>query len=124
VLHRVREHGGKRINGWMIWEADDFDEAEFHCVWQNPDGQLVDVTPRVDREERILFLADPATRLARGPSGGMMQPVNRTSNPEIPYVAGMQAWDKPFGENVLDPMTRAYVAGLGFSDPFAVCDDP
>src|ERR1700676_161605 len=53
VLHRVRHHGGKRVNGWVIWESQPFDEAEFHCVWQNPEGDLIDVTPRNDHEEFI-----------------------------------------------------------------------
>jgi hypothetical protein len=29
VLHRVRAHGGQRVNGWIIWECAMFAEAEF-----------------------------------------------------------------------------------------------
>ncbi len=123
VLHCVRVHGGKRINGWLIWESAPFDDAEFHCVWENPEGELLDVTPRKDGEERILFLPDPATRLGRGPNGGIMQPVNRTSLPEARYLVAMQAWDTPFAEIILNAETRRYMSDLGFDDPFVVCDD-
>lgn len=41
VLHRVRHHGGRRVNGWIIWESQPLDEAEFHCVWESPEGSLV-----------------------------------------------------------------------------------
>lgn len=35
-----------------------FAEAIFHTVWKAPDGRLVDVTPRMDLEKRLLFVPD------------------------------------------------------------------
>ena len=35
-------------------------EAVHHAVWHRPDNTLADVTPKVDGEQRILFLPDPA----------------------------------------------------------------
>jgi hypothetical protein len=37
-----------------------FLEAEFHAVWRDPDGRLIDVTPVPTAIDRILFLADPS----------------------------------------------------------------
>ena len=56
----VRSKGGQIAYGWTIWIWPRvlFD-AEHHAVWQKPDGTLVDITPKADREKRILFLPDP-----------------------------------------------------------------
>lgn len=53
------------VHGWMIWQLvePDFIEAEFHAVIRL-DGALLDITPRLDEEERILFVPDH-TRSAR-----------------------------------------------------------
>ncbi len=57
---QVQEHGGQVIVGWAIWEWPDVViEAEYHAVWQSPDGQLVDVTPKDPPVKRVLFLRDP-----------------------------------------------------------------
>ena len=51
-------NGGKQINGWTIWQrANILIEFEAHAVWQNSDGDLIDITPH-DREGQILFLPD------------------------------------------------------------------
>jgi len=123
VLHRVREHGGERLNGWMIWEAPGlFAEGEFHCVWRSPDGDLVDVTPRRDGEARILFLPDPATRLTRGPNGGIIQPANRTTMPHMPFAIFGRPYPHAAGENMVDATARAHALRLGYPDPLVVCD--
>jgi hypothetical protein len=45
--------------GWQLWEWPNvLIEAEFHAVWHAPDGRLIDVTPKTDNEEKILFVAD------------------------------------------------------------------
>lgn len=56
---KVHESGGAVQHGWAIWEWPGvMIEAEFHAVWKSPDGFLNDVTPRVDSETHILFVAD------------------------------------------------------------------
>lgn len=53
-------HGGTAVVGWAIWEVPGvYIEAEFHTVWQAPDGVLHDLTPRPKAFESILFLPDP-----------------------------------------------------------------
>ena len=48
--------------GWVLWEnkTGRFIEAEFHAVAEI-DGELRDITPRIDGEEVVLFVPD-ATR--------------------------------------------------------------
>ncbi|MEZ5632417.1 MAG: hypothetical protein R3F09_17130 [Burkholderiaceae bacterium] len=59
VLEQVTNHGGQQIIGWAIWELPGvFIEAEFHAVWQSPEGELVDVVPRVRPFTHISFLPD------------------------------------------------------------------
>lgn len=61
VRHYVSHHGGEAVFGWIIWKDTDFQfEAEHHAVWKAPSGKLFDITPRVDGEQQILFLPDPA----------------------------------------------------------------
>lgn len=65
VTEKVKADGGDIVFGWTIWEWPNvLRTAEFHAVWQSPDGALVDITPKPKRETRILFVADrkyPAT---------------------------------------------------------------
>lgn len=60
VADQVAQQGGQSIIGWAIWEVPGaFVEAEFHAVWQKPDGEYLDLTPRSTPFPQILFLPDP-----------------------------------------------------------------
>jgi hypothetical protein len=51
--------GGRIAYGWAIWIWPGvLVEAEHHAVWELPDGSLVDITPKVEEEQRVLFLRD------------------------------------------------------------------
>lgn len=55
----VQEQGGQQVNGWAVWQwANILVEVEAHSVWQNPEGELIDITPHVNGENEILFLRD------------------------------------------------------------------
>lgn len=56
---------GSVVSGWLIWEhkPSNLVEGHFHSVWENAHGELVDVTPREDREEKVLFVRDPSRSL-------------------------------------------------------------
>lgn len=59
VPEQIAAHGGKQLTGWAVWETPGvFIEAEFHAVWQQPDGTLRDVTPRPLPFDQILFVPD------------------------------------------------------------------
>ncbi len=60
VAQKVKRDGGSIQHGWCIWERPGlFVEGEFHAVWISPNGDNIDITPKSDQEERILFLPDP-----------------------------------------------------------------
>ena len=54
-----KQSGAKTVFGWTIWEdkKHSFLEAEFHAVlFKN--NTLIDITPRIDNEPKILFIPD------------------------------------------------------------------
>ena len=60
VLTKVERDGGKMVLGWQLWEWPEvLVEGEFHAVWESPEGNLVDITPKETHIEKILFLPDP-----------------------------------------------------------------
>ncbi|MCE8023655.1 hypothetical protein [Billgrantia aerodenitrificans] len=63
VPEQVARFGGEQVLGWAIFEwRKVMIEAEFHTVWRNPNGDLVDLTPRPIPLRKILFLPDPNRR--------------------------------------------------------------
>lgn len=58
VDEKILQFGGLSVLGWQLWESPYLIEAEFHAVWQTPDGELKDITPKEGNIARILFLAD------------------------------------------------------------------
>lgn len=65
---KVERDGGKRILGWTLREESVLMSAEFHAVWESPEGDLLDVTPKgipgmaVDPVTRILFVSAPEAK--------------------------------------------------------------
>ena len=62
---QFRAHGGAVVHGWVLAQdkVQRFSEAIFHTVWRSPEGKLVDVTPRVDLEKRLMFVPDPQRKI-------------------------------------------------------------
>ncbi len=59
VEEMIRREGGRIVYGHKIWYNQDlYAENEIHSVWENPDGELVDITFTLDGEKRILFIPD------------------------------------------------------------------
>jgi hypothetical protein len=56
----INNAGGHAQSGWVLAQdkAQQFSEAIFHSVWRSPQGKLIDITPRKDREKRLLFVPD------------------------------------------------------------------
>ncbi len=58
VKEKVMRDGGSIQYGWNIWEWKNvFVEAEFHSVWHY-NNDLIDITPKMNNENKILFLID------------------------------------------------------------------
>jgi hypothetical protein len=46
VEKRIKACGGKKVFGWKTKDiGNDWKVRENHCVWEDPDGVLWDVTP-------------------------------------------------------------------------------
>lgn len=61
VKGRVAAHGGELVTGWSLWVSPRlFVEAEFHGVWRDPSGALVDLAPKAKSVVHVLFLPDPS----------------------------------------------------------------
>jgi hypothetical protein len=61
VREKIRADGGGISFGWRLREWPSILlTAEFHAVWVDPEGNLVDITPDVADGETSLFVPDPA----------------------------------------------------------------
>ena len=64
MLHQCYEEnnkkGGEAVYGWCIWQSASnfFITAEFHAIWKNKSGGLIDITKKPDGETKILFVLD------------------------------------------------------------------
>jgi hypothetical protein len=59
VSKRIARDGGSQIYGWQISEVEGlFLEAEFHSVWCQPSGLVLDISPEAFGQKRILFVKD------------------------------------------------------------------
>ena len=116
VKHYVAKRGGQALGGWIVWENPGWAELEAHAVWVNPKGDLVDVTPRPDGEELILFLPDPRVR-AVVQADRQIVLANRTSIPGCPYVADSRPMPGPAVEALYDEATRRVMQRLGVLPP-------
>jgi hypothetical protein len=60
VPEYISANGGKQKIGWYIlcWRHV-LIEAAFHCVWESPEGELIDITPKIYKMQNIVFLPDP-----------------------------------------------------------------
>jgi hypothetical protein len=61
VDRQVQLNGGQAVTGRLAWTDPEVRYLNFeaHAVWRTPAGDLVDVTPKADGEERVLFAPDP-----------------------------------------------------------------
>jgi hypothetical protein len=59
VESHAKQYGGSIQYGWIIWENPNIIiEGNFHACWKDLSEQLVDITPKQDKETEILFLPD------------------------------------------------------------------
>ncbi len=60
IRRKISNHGGSIRFGWRLREWPQILlAAEFHAVWVDADGALVDITPAVTSGETSLFVPDP-----------------------------------------------------------------
>lgn len=68
--HKALSDGGRRVHGWALWMFGDLLLADHHSVWEDSNGNLVDVTPPSNGGEEILLLETTLPELNKltGPS--------------------------------------------------------
>jgi hypothetical protein len=93
---QVSEFGGSCVYGWLIWEWPGIlIEAEFHAVWKKPDGELIDVARKDERESVVLFLPDPRKEFHGERIDNARLPIGK--NPDIKkLIAGKELFHKLF----------------------------
>lgn len=80
VEHQVMTFGGRALLGWSLWELPSlYIEAEFHCIWEDPSGSLVDVTPRQPEKQQVLFLQDPNLRYEGRQIDSIRRPIKQSA---------------------------------------------
>ena len=79
VPRYISTNGGNQIFGWHIhvWKRV-MVEAEFHCVWENPLGRLVDITPKLEIGEFSLFLPAPNKKY----TGSQVDSIRKALSPD------------------------------------------
>ena len=66
VEQMVKRYGRQQVNGRGIWRwSNVLVAAEAHAVWKSPEGQLIDITPHDNNEDKILFLCDESMIYSR-----------------------------------------------------------
>lgn len=69
--HRAETAGGSRVHGWVVWQYPKKEaQAEFHSLWRDDDGALLDITPHRNGQAEILFVEDPSAKIERDPTTG------------------------------------------------------
>jgi hypothetical protein len=77
VPPHIEQFGGRMILGWCIWEWPGILlNAEFHACWLSPKEELIDITPKRDGENTILFLPDPLLRFDGKRILGRIEPLS------------------------------------------------
>lgn len=62
----AKNNNASVVYGWMIWEdrKNNFIEAEFHAIISE-NGQYKDISPRINNEDKILFVIDKSRNSGR-----------------------------------------------------------
>lgn len=58
VAHKVAKDGGNLVYGWAVWLGEFICEGEHHAVWEDQNGNLIDVTPHQVEADEVFFISD------------------------------------------------------------------
>ena len=93
VNRAIDDGGGQRVEGWALWERPRvLIEAEYHCVWRTPAGELLDLAPLPPGITHRLFLADPNLVYANRQINNVRRPLG--SHPSLQKL--IDAYDAYF----------------------------
>jgi len=80
VIDKITIDKGKIIYGWKIHQTRLLLEAERHAVWKSPNGELIDITPDVECQNKTLFLEEDNGWTYEGQYSDNIR-INITDNP-------------------------------------------
>lgn len=117
--HAAAKHGGRRIHGWALWQFGEGSStmivADFHSVWEKPDGTMVDVTPP-KFGTKVLFVPDSSLAITRIGSVQQLHN-NRTNFALVPRLRdGSEVREEYFGVPDDLPSLVQYCKRLGLPD--------
>jgi hypothetical protein len=89
----IQKNGGSVQYGWIIWEIPNiFIEAEFHAVWVN-NGEYIDITPKSNNVERILFLPDPERKFTGDLIDNVRKPLVNDAFTKTTVIVGKRKFE-------------------------------
>lgn len=88
VAKMIELHGGEPVYGWVLWESGSMIEAEAHCLYKSKDGAVMDITPRVSGEDKILFVSDSRIKISLKHLGGTSFSMTQHTNPQLMISSG------------------------------------
>ena len=93
VQNYIKKFGGRLQQGWTIWEIPKkYIEAEFHAIWIDGEGKHLDISPKPDKEKKILFLKDDKVKSNNAPVGNIRKVLSDTAEYRTLKIVG----DKQF----------------------------
>ncbi|MBX3563814.1 MAG: hypothetical protein KF730_04470 [Sphingomonas sp.] len=115
--HRVSVAGGRRVLGWALWQFPQCVLGNCHSVWEDPTGNLIDVTPP-KLGTRTLFVADSSLSITWQPNRHRLYN-NRTNVAGCPMLdlIGECTADPFFPMPDSNPSLIGYCSGLGLPTP-------
>lgn len=87
-------HGGRRVHGWSCWLFPQGLMAEFHSVWEDKRGRLIDLTPPKFGSKQVLFVRDASSTIC-DLGDEFLIPTNRMSPPNDKFWSDGQPTDDP-----------------------------
>jgi len=101
VKDKIASDGGNIVYGWAVWQGEFTCEGKYHAVWENRDGELIDVTPQ--QTDTLLFIPDD--RFEDAGEYIASKRVNITANPLVDHfiiLSEMKDYLKSFAKQVDD----------------------
>ena len=108
-------NGGKRVHGWALWQFCNGLMGDFHSVWEDTTGKLIDVTPPKFGKNQVMFILDRQADIYQL-EDVFVQPNNRMAppNPQF-WFDGQPTNEDVWGFKSTAPTFVAYCAKLGFN---------